>query len=132
MRDELSLEALLKTMNQHLPAKRASLAELLKQEDPHYVGRDGVSYVVKKEELETIASIIPSYDQGRLKMPIYVYSDTSYPGGAWKVRGRLEIRVVSSIVGREPEKEDEMMLFLPHLSRLRDVFPTATTVFYMP
>lgn len=132
MHEELPLEALLKAMNQHLPAKRPSLLELMGQEDPNYIGRDGVRYVIKRPELDTIASILPSYELGRLKIPIYIASDTSYPGGAWKIRGRLEVQVVSSIVGREPEKEDEMLIFFPHLSRLRDVLPTTTTVFYMP
>lgn len=132
MDNENSLKSILKSMNRHLPSKRYSLSELLQQEEPHYVGRDGVEYTVKKEELETMASHLDQREQSKLKIPIYVSSDTKHSIGAWIVRGKVEVKLVSRIVGREPDSDKEMRLFFPHLSKLRDALPTATTVFFMP
>jgi uncharacterized protein (UPF0216 family) len=60
-------------------------------------------------------------------------TDTAYEsGGAWKVMGRVEVKVVSQIVGREPEFPDQMRLFHPHMVKLRSVLPTATTTMFSP
>ncbi len=132
LNDDKSLKSILRSMNRHLPSKRYPLSELLEQEEPHYVGRDGVEYTVKRKELETMASYLTPREQNRLKIPIYVSSDTKHSIGAWIVRGKVEVKLVSEVVGREPDSEKEVRLFFPHLSKLRDELPTATTVFFMP
>ena len=132
MVDEFSLEKLLKSLNRHVPLHRRTLAELLEMEEPCYTGRDGVVYHMKREELEKISGLINTFEWGRLRLPIYIATDTSYPGGAWKVMGKLETRIISAILNKKPEKEDEMRLFFPHLGILREILPTTTVVFFMP
>ncbi|MFP4545757.1 MAG: DUF61 family protein [Methanomassiliicoccales archaeon] len=132
MRDDLTLQNLLRSMNRHLPAKRPSLEELLEEEEPVYRGKDGVEYRVGREELEMLASHLDWRYRRKLKIPIFISTDTSYPGGAWKVMGKAETAAISSIIGREPEFEDQLRLFFPHLSSLRDLLPTTTMVMYMP
>ncbi len=69
-------------------------------------------------------------ERGRLKLPILIMTDTSYGDGYWKVIGTLEVKVLSRLIGREPEKDDEMRVFYPYLKEIRDKLPTATnTVF---
>jgi len=126
------MEKLLLSMNRHLPSRRRSLAELMSETEPSFEGKDGTVYHMKRAELERIAALIDPFEWGRLKLPIFVSTDTSYPGGAWKVRGRLETKVVSALLSREPEREDEMRLFHPHMSLLRDLLPTTIVVFFMP
>jgi hypothetical protein len=130
--DELNVERLLQIMNKHVPSKRVSLENLLDQEEPFYKGKDGTTYHIRKEELERIAVILDERERTKLRLPIYITTDTSYPGGAWKVRGRFEVKVISNLVCREPEMEDEMRLFFPHVSDLRNMLPTTTTVLFMP
>lgn len=132
MVDQLSIEKLIQSMNRHVPAKRSSLEQLLEQEEPTYSGKDGTEYSLKKEELDKIASLLEERERRKLKLPIYISTDTAYPGGAWKIRGRIEVKVVSNLIKREPENDDEMRLFFPHVSDLRKILPTATTVLYMP
>jgi uncharacterized protein (UPF0216 family) len=48
------------------------------------------------------------------------------------VIGRTEVKVVSKLIEREPEKEDEMLIFYPQLHHLRKTLPTTTNVMYMP
>ncbi len=132
MHDKVNLEKLLQTLNKHVPSKRSFLSDMLNEKNPGYVGKDGNHYHFKREELETIANLLDERERGKLRLPIYIASDTSYSGGAWKVRGNLEVKVISHLIDREPEFEDEMRLFFPHLSDLRVILPTTTTVLFLP
>lgn len=118
-------------MNRHVPARRPSLGQLLEMEEPHYVDKDGNKYLIRREEIELIASLLDPWDSDRIKLPIVVMTDTS-EGGAWKVLGKLEVTVVSKIVGRRPEFEDRMRLFHPHMVELCNKLPTATTTMFAP
>jgi uncharacterized protein len=126
------MEKLLLSMNKHLPAKRRSLAELMLETEPSFKGKDGTVYHMRKAELERIAALIDPYEWERLKLPLFISTDTSYPGGAWKVRGRLETKVISALLDKAPEREDEMRLYFPHMGLLRDLLPTTIVVFFMP
>jgi uncharacterized protein (UPF0216 family) len=133
MQDDSQMRRLLEMMNRHVPSKRTSLAELLKAKEAGYQGKDGVNYHIKRGELEYLAAIVDPWDQGKLKLPIIIMTDTSDEGGgAWKVMGRVEVKLVSQIVGREPEFPDQMRLFHPHMVKLRSVLPTATTTMFSP
>jgi len=132
MVDEFGVEKLMQAMNRHVPVRRAPLTQLMDEEEPGYMGKDGTFYNLKRDELERIAAILDERERGKLRLPIYITTDTSYPGGAWKVSGRVEVRVISQLLSREPEKDDEMRLFHPHVSDLRNILPTTTTVLYIP
>ena len=133
MQEDGQLRKMFEIMNRHVPSKRTSLAELRQQAEALYQGKDGVSYRIKKRELDYLAGMLTPEEQERLKLPIVVMTDTSYEaGGAWKVMGKLEVKVVSKIVGREPEFPNEMRLFHPHMVALRSALPTATTTMFAP
>jgi len=132
MFDEATLQKLLLAMNQHLPKQRRPLSELLLEKEPRYYGKDGHSYRLDKSELVFIASLLDSLDKARLRLPILLMSDTSYEGGAWKVTGKVEARLISKILGREIDSEDEIRLYYPHLSEVRKKLPTTTTIMFMP
>jgi len=132
MFDDKTLEKLVAHMNQHVPSMRKRLSELLAQKDPIYVGKDGTTYHVSPGELETLASYLDEFERNALKIPILIMTDTSYPGGAWKVMGKLETKVISRMIGKETESPDEIRLFHPHMHELRKMLPTTTTVLYMP
>ena len=133
MQDDSQFRKLMEIMNRHVPSKRISLAELIRQKEAGYQGKDGVSYHIKRKELEMLASILEPGERERLKLPIIIMTDTTYEaGGAWKIMGKLEVQVVSRIVEREPEFPDQMRLFHPHMVKLRSVLPTATTCMFAP
>jgi uncharacterized protein (UPF0216 family) len=118
-------------MNRHVPTRRVSLGELRRQEEAGYQAKDGRRYHISKEEIELVASLLEPWDQERIKLPIIIMTDAS-EGGMWKVMGKLEVRVVSQLVGRSPEFEDRMRLFHPHVVELRRRLPTATTTVFSP
>ena len=132
MLDERVMERLIRNMNEHIPSKRKSLATMLDENEPFYEGKDGRRYIVSKDELRKIASIADPWDLDRIKIPILLMTDTGYGTGYWKVIGKAETRVISRLINREPEKEDEIIIFYPNLNDLRRLLPTATNAMYMP
>lgn len=127
-----TLEKLIASMNRHLPSSRRRLSDLLSEKEPTYTGRDGTTYHLSREELQLVASCLEEWELSGLKIPILIMTDTSYGEGAWRISGRLEVKVVSKLMGKEPDSEEEMRLFHPHLLELRRKLPSATTVLYMP
>ena len=128
--NERAMQRLFTNMNQHVPVKRRSLQQLLDDPDPSYVGKDGRTYRLDRKELTVLSELLEPEERNRLKIPILIMTDTSYGDGYWKVIGALEVKVLSRLIGREPEKDDEMRVFYPYLKEIRDKLPTATnTVF---
>jgi len=117
-------------MNQHVPVKRRSLAALLNENDPAYQGKDGHVYHINKAELVFLSQFLDEDERSRLKLPILLMTDTSYGDGYWKIMGRIEVKVLSKIICREPEKEDEMRIFYPYLKDIRNKLPTATNAIF--
>ncbi len=132
MLDESSLRRMLGIMNRHLPEARRSLVELERDADPHYVSKDGHRYRIRKDEIALISSLVDQRDKGRVRLPILIMTDTESEGGAWKVEGKIEVKVISAVLGKEPDSEDRLRFYYPHLNDLRRKLPTSTTVMYMP
>ena len=128
--NERAMQRMFVNMNQHVPTKRRSLAALLEEKDPVYQGKDGSTYHIKRVELELLSRLLDEDDHFRLKLPIFLMTDTTYGDGYWKIIGKIEVKVLSKFIDREPEKEDEMRIFYPHLKEIRDKFPTATNTIF--
>jgi uncharacterized protein len=132
MFNERSLAGLFQIMNNHVPAKRPSLEELMESDDPSYAGRDSHVYHIDKKELALLSTFVDSWDWPRLKIPVLLMTDTSYENGMWKVSGKVEVTLMSRFLQREPERENEMLIFYPQLLQIRQTFPTCVNVMFMP
>jgi uncharacterized protein (UPF0216 family) len=126
------MQSLLSSMNSHVPTKRSSLADLLDMEHPYYEGKDGTKYDIDPKELKLIASLVDPWDIDRIKIPLLLVTDTGYEQGQWKISGKLETKIISKLIKREPEKPDEILIFYPHLKELLKLLPTTLLVMYMP
>ena len=129
---EGTLEKLFKSMNSHIPAIRPSLATLLQMERPSYTDKNGRTYMISKDELIDLSNYVDKWELSRVKVPILLMTDTNYENGRWKVIGRVETKIISRIIQRESEKEDEILTFYPQMMMLRKRFSTVTNCFYMP
>jgi len=132
MFDESSLKRMLGIMNRHLPESRRSLIELEQEADPHYISKDGHRYRIDKDEIALISSLVDRYEKGKVRLPILIMTETGCESGAWKVEGRIEVKVIAAVLGKEPDSEDKIRFYYPHLNELRRRLPTSTTVMYMP
>jgi len=118
----------IQTLNRHLPKKRAALKQLLQEDKPGIENQDGSIHSFDKKELERLASIIPEWEQDKLRLPIYLEMSSSMERGSIRISGRSECAAISRILGKEnPEKSvDSMIIYYPHLLKIRKELPTTT------
>lgn len=123
----------IQTLNRHLPAKRRTLKELMLEEKPSVKNLDGSTHTFDKKELEKLASIIPEREHERLRLPLYLEMSSSMERGTIRISGRLECRVINRVLqeGEAPEErgaeeKDSMIIYYPHLAKIRKELPTAT------
>jgi uncharacterized protein (UPF0216 family) len=120
---------LVRSLNDHLPVERKALGELLIEEKPRVVCRDGSTHRIRREELEAIERIVGSKwgkEAERLKLPILIEMAPDYGRSAARIRGRVYCDIVQSILGEERKTTDEMVIFRPDVRRLRRELPSAT------
>ena len=126
MRDvENIIKGIIKDMNPSF--KRKTLRELLNEERPHII-INGKRHRIKRRELELLKEIA-SED---LKIPIVLEVDASL-GGAIKVSGKEEVKVISKILGREIDifsEKDVMYIYKPELKIVRRELPTTTQLIF--
>src|SRR5438093_13738181 len=77
----------MRKLNQHLPKQRRTLAELLKEETPQVSSIDGKSIVMRKEELEKLASIVSRDALEKIGLLIVLIRRSEMGRGAFTVLG---------------------------------------------
>jgi len=115
-------------VNIHLPATRPTLAQLLQEDEPKVKLRDGTYHHFKRSELEYLLSIIDRGEEYRLRIPIVLEVSTLYRG-YFRVRGRVEVKVIDKILGTYDILEEKSEALYPRylLPRIRRRLPTTTT-----
>ncbi|MGZ7209924.1 MAG: DUF61 family protein [Methanobacterium sp.] len=116
------------SLNRHLPKRRKSLEELLKEEKPHIIGVDGTRHRFRNSVLKKIADLIEESEYKKLKLPIYIEIESMTSGA--KVTGRLETEIACEILNKESCK-NEVFIYRPEIKALRSVFPTATQYIFL-
>jgi uncharacterized protein (UPF0216 family) len=113
------------SLNRHLPKKRKSLSDLLREEKPFVVGRDGKSQRIKKEELRVISELLDESTSEQLMLPILI--ELSEYGA--RISGSTEASVVMKVLEKEEDvfdKKDDLFIYKPEVQQLRKILPTAT------
>ncbi len=115
-------------VNLHLPTVRPTLSQLLAEEKPRVHLRDGSESHFKRSELEYVESLLDDKEVKLLRLPIILEISTVYRG-YFRVRGRIEVKVVEKILETYDELEEKTEGLYPRylLPRVRRVLPTTTT-----
>ncbi len=116
----------LRIANAHLPQRRKTLKQLLEEDIPHVLCRDGRVHVFKRRELEYLLSIVGEDRANELLLPILIEVDPSFSELVGIVRGALEVEVISKVLGIRPEKVDAMYLYRSQLCEVRKKLRTTT------
>jgi len=131
--EEGVLKKLLEHMNCQIPSKRIRLSELLVMSEPHYFGRDGVEYVISREELRMMKDSIDIIGVSDIKLPIVIMADSSHEQSAWKVEGEAECALVLHLLAKDnSDRKERVFLYAPHMAILRRKLPTATVCMLVP
>jgi Uncharacterized protein conserved in archaea len=123
---------MVRDMNRHIPVSRRSLLDYIESGDDTYDTKDGQKCFIDRKEIEFLAERCTEIEKMRLRIPIFVGTDTSYSEGAWKVEGKIEVAVVSKLLGKKVYKEDFLRLYYPDLKDLRKMLPSSVVVLFIP
>jgi uncharacterized protein (UPF0216 family) len=128
----VDIEHIVRDMNRHIPVSRRTLLEYLESEDDTYDTKDGQKCTIERKDLEFLASNCTEIEKMRLRIPIFVSTDMSCEGGAWKVEGRTEVAVVSKLLKKKAYKDDFLRLHYPDLMDLRKMLPSLISMLFLP
>ncbi|WXG40933.1 MAG: DUF61 family protein [Candidatus Freyarchaeum deiterrae] len=106
-------------LNDHLPRNYKTLEFLLESKDPYVLTMDGDRIVFKREELQSLAKIVPKKYHGKLQLPIVFIRRIDMGEGVFSISGgKIEKGIVMKLLGLidNPFSEDESA-FLPYIYR---------------
>jgi len=121
----------LSKLGQHLPQKRIPLSTLLESEKPCYISKVGISYRMRRQELEKIAGLIPKALHHQIRLPLIFLKE----GDTFRLSGnKLEAWLVENILGNTNKLpafleiiNPKMTIYNYEFQRLRRAFPTLVT-----
>jgi uncharacterized protein (UPF0216 family) len=117
---------LVQNMNRSLPQRRRSLKELIKEERPVVVGRNGSTHSLDQAELERIAALVPEYEWNRLLLPIIIELTPDFGASAARIRGEVECSLVIKLLELKKSADKLIVLYMHEIMGLRRMLPTAT------
>jgi uncharacterized protein (UPF0216 family) len=123
-------------MNDHLPSKTVPLSELLSQEEPIILARDGTKLWIDREELIKVARLVPKSLHEKLHLPLVLIRRIDLGEGVFTISGgKLEAFFVAQILGTtsEPltdyEKADiQNHVYRPQVQELRRKLRSLTII----
>jgi len=124
LREELVL------VNKHIPYKRYSLCDLLAMSIPHYVSRDGNTYLVDPRELDLLKQIAGE-DACKLYIPIIIEYKPSLGEGTYVIRDPVASRIISKFLDVE-YSGSELIIYRSQLNSIRNRLRTTTTIVFTP
>ena len=128
-----SLKDELEVFNAHLPGRQKSLTELLRENFPAVVCKDGSTHLFKKKELNYLAGLLTPEKQEKLLLPIIIEVSPGQDRIAVICRGDGEEEVVSRILGMPLTAEHHrIIIYGPQLAALRKVLKTTTQYLFSP
>ncbi|MDO5853518.1 MAG: DUF61 family protein [Thermoplasmata archaeon] len=125
------VESMLRDMNSNLAAEKPLLSEL-RDGRSGYRMRDGSEIEVPREQVETLWAACDDSERLRLRVPIYVSTDTSGEFSAWKVEGKAEAAAVARLLGKKIHREGYLRLYNPDLKDLKRAIPDLYLVVFVP
>lgn len=127
LRDEL------RVLNAHLPCEQKPLSELLGEEYPNLVCNDGNTHLFKRKELEYLASMIDTNEQGALFLPMLIEVSPGQDEMTIICQGEVEKQVISKILDMPTiVKQNRIMIYKPQLALLRKILKTTTQYVFSP
>jgi len=124
--DKKMLVKTIQTLNQHLPSKRLTLAELMAMDKPGIKGKDNTFYIMDKVELELISKSLPRFMWNRLRLPMLIEMSPDFGGSAARIQGEAEVEAASKILGKSEQDKKSMIIYMPEVRELRRKLPTTT------
>ncbi len=110
------LKGELRVINSSLPRRRKTLEELLKEEYPYVLTRDGGAHMFRRSELELAKELLQE-KASQLLLPIYLELRPDLSETVAVVDDPIAIELISKLV--KIERAKPLYLYPIHLSELR-------------
>lgn len=116
----------LRKLNNHLPKQRRSMRELLGEADSTVPTVDGHTIIIRKEEVEELARLVPAEYHNSLKLPIIVLRRMELGRSVYTVSGdKVEEFTVKKILRKTTAEyytmyldDEPLFLYRPDVSEL--------------
>ncbi len=125
-----ALATLVSTVNSHLPRNSRMLAEMLEEDEPVIVARDGNEYLIERKELEFIAEYL---DEEEIKsFPVPVILEMCGVGGKTLVyvRNKKHAEFLKRAFGFDRFVNGVLVLELHEIHPIRRKLKTASQVMF--
>ena len=123
----------LRVLNAHLPCEQKPLSDLLGEEYPNVVCNDGNTHLFKRKELEYLASMLDTDEQGALLLPMLIEVNQGQGEMAIICRGEVEEKAISKILDMPvTTKQERIMIYKPQLALIRKPLKTTTQYLFTP
>lgn len=132
MKEATNIEAMMAELNRSIVVGRRTLCEMHDSGDYSFRTRDGSVVEIPEEQIDKIWNECTDQERIRLRLPIFVSTDTSSETGAWKVEGAIEAPFVSRLLKKPLYRNDLVRLYHPDLKRLRAEIPDAIMIIFTP
>ena len=126
------VSAIMSDLNRNLASSKPSLMDMEQSGDYTYALRDGTVIDIGREQFEILWNICDDSQRIRLRIPIYVSTDTSGEASAWKVEGKAEAAAVAKLLKKPMFRDDRVRLYNPDLRDLKKLIPDAYMVVFTP
>lgn len=124
--DKKLLIKTIQTLNQHLPAKRLYLSDLLKMEKPGIKGKDNTFFVIDRSELELISQSLPRFMWSKLRLPLLIEMAPDFGSNSARIQGEAEVEVACKVLKKGKPDNKYLVIYIPEIRELRRILPTAT------
>jgi uncharacterized protein (UPF0216 family) len=127
------LKGELRVVNAHLPSKQKALSDLLAEEYPHVMCRDGSMHLFKRKELRYLASLIDDEEQKTLLLPILLEVDAGRGEVGVICQGEVEEKVMTKVLDMPvTPRQKRIVLYRPQLALVRKQLRTTTQYLFSP
>lgn len=128
-----SLKSELRVINAHLPTKPKSLSDLLGEEYPHVVCKDGSTHLFRRKELKYLASLIDASEQKALLLPMLIEISSGQGEIAVVCPGEVEAKVIAKILDMAVSpRQRKITIYKPQLAVIRKLLRTTTQYIFPP
>jgi uncharacterized protein (UPF0216 family) len=128
-----SLKSELKVVNAHLPAKPKPLSDLLGEEYPHVLCKDGSTHLFRRKELKYLAGLIDASEQKALLLPMLIEVSSGQGEIAVVCPGEVEAKVIAKVLDMAVSpRQRKITIYKPQLAVIRKLLRTTTQYIFPP
>jgi uncharacterized protein (UPF0216 family) len=123
----------LRVVNAHLPSKQKPLSDLLDEEYPHILCRDGSTHLFRRKELKYLAGLLDADEQKKLLLPMLIEASAAEGEMAVICPGVVVEKAISRVLDMPvTRRQDRVVIYKPQLAILRKLLRTTTQYIFTP